>query len=105
MTATTNARPIAAAHAAMVAKLAAIIPPRLYASNDPEDFEATADYLLAVARVVDGMIRAVGEEVKSSANVRIDMDCFTDTLTHSLEGFATFEITRAADEIKAERAA
>lgn len=97
--------PIRDAHAFMVQRLAALIPPKLYADNDPEDFEATTEYLLDVARIVDEMILSVGREVKSSASVNINLDVFTDCLRDQLEGNATFEISREAENIREERAA
>ena len=97
--------PIRDAHAFMVQRLAALQPPRIYANPDPEEFEATSEYLLDVARIVDEMILAVGREVKSSASVNINLDVFTNCLRDQLEGNATFEIEREVESLKQERAA
>ena len=95
--------PIAVAHAEAGRRLACLIPPRIYANPDPQEFEATSEYLLDVARIVDELILAVGREVKSSASVNIDITSFENVLRTGLEGFATYEISREVASIKEDR--
>jgi hypothetical protein len=97
--------PIAVAHAETVRRLACLIPPRLYANNDPEDFQAVEEFILDYARIVDDLILSVGKEVASSASVRIDITSFENVLRTGLEGFATYEIGREVASLKEDRAA
>ena len=95
--------PIAVAHAEAVRRLACLIPPRIYVNPDPQEFEATSEYLLDVARIVDELILSVGREVKSSASVRIDLATFTNVLRDGLEGFSIHEISREVASLKEDR--
>lgn len=93
------------AHQTMLAKLAALRPPHIYVNPDPEEFGAVNEYLLDVARIVDECLLAVGREVKCNTPVRINMDLFTNVLRDALEGNACFEVERAIEDIRSERAA
>lgn len=95
--------PIAVAHAEAVRRLACLIPPRIYVNPDPEEFEATSEYLLDVARIVDELVLAVGREVKSNATCAIDLKLFSNVLTNALEGDATCEIGREVESLKEDR--
>src|SRR5207244_3646073 len=69
---------------------------RLYAAYTPdrEDAKALVDDLLAIARIIDPVIEAIGEY--AVAHYRgIDLDCFRGQLLGALEGNATFEIESA----------
>lgn len=95
-----------AAHDAMVSKLAAIKPPRIYLDPDPDDFEAAAGYVADVARIMDEWHRAVGQEVASNAPAGLVFaPVFQDAFRGATEGMSIFEITRAAEALKEERAA
>src|ERR1043166_7634564 len=96
---------IAAAHAVMCAKLAAITPSRITINPEPDEFEATAEYIHAVCRVMDEWILRVGQEVQSNASVRIDIDQFRGTFTDAVEGQAIFECEREAETLREDRAA
>jgi len=98
-------RPIKQAHELMLAKLCALRPPHITVNPDPEEFQATQEYLLNVARIVDAMIIEVGREVQSNSSLRIDLKLFENVLTDALEGFAVYEIEREIDDMKEERAA
>lgn len=101
----TTPRPIALAHQIMVAKLGTLRPPRIFVNPDPEEFGAVNEYLTDVARIVDECLLAVGKEVKANASVNINLDFFTNVLANELEGNACFEVERAAEEVRNERAA
>lgn len=100
-----NQNLIAIAHGVMAAKLAGVTPPRLLVSPDPEDFEAVAEYVHAVARIMDEWMLRVGNEVQSNSTVKIDMGCFTGTFTDAVEGWALAEINREAEALREDRAA
>lgn len=97
--------PIAMAHLTMVAKLAAIKPPRIYVSPTPDEFGAVADYIEAVARIMDEWHLLVGEEVKSNSTVRIDMTLFTDVFRDATEGLSVFEAERPGKALNEDRGA
>jgi hypothetical protein len=96
--------PIEAAHMAMCAKLYAIQPPRIYADPGPAEFENAADYIAAVARVMDEWHRMVGHEVQANATARVSQECFADAFRGATEGFSIFECTRAAEALREENA-
>jgi len=97
--------PIKSAHLDMVKTLSMLQPPRIFVNPDPEEFGAVNEYLIAIARIVDECLLAVGKDVKANASVNINLGFFTDVLRNELEGNACFEVDRAADEIRDERAA
>ena len=98
------AHPIAKAQAAMVRELARLVAPKLHADPHAEEFEDVADYLLRVARVVDVFLLEVGEEVRCSATRKVDMSAFTDQLYDAVNGNATGECDRCADQVREDRA-
>lgn len=101
----TSPNPIRDAHNLMVTKLDCVTPPRLLTNPDPEDFEAVAEYIHAVARIMDEWMLNVGTDVQSNSTVRTDIDQFKGTFTDAVEGFALYEIQREAEALREDRAA
>ena len=77
---------------------------KLYAAYTPdrEDAKALVDDLLAIARIIDPVILAIGDYAAEHYR-GIDLVLFEDQLLNALSGNATFEIEsaveRAADEV------
>jgi hypothetical protein len=97
--------PILAAHQALVAKLAAIIPPRIWSDPAPEEFENVRDYEAACVRIFDEWHRMLGQELQANSTVRHDPAYFADAFRGATEGLSQFEFTRAADVLREDEAA
>jgi hypothetical protein len=94
----TSHNPLARAHFAMMRELARMAVPSIGLDDDPEDFEAVADYVRRVTDLFDvTWLQAVGEEVKSNALCHIDMAMFSGQFVGAIDGNATFECQCAAD--------
>lgn len=93
----TSHNPLARAHYAMIRELARMQVPRIGTNDDPEDFEAVADYLLRVTPLFDRWLQAVGAEVKSNALCRIDENMFSEQFYGAISGNATHELDCAAE--------
>jgi hypothetical protein len=95
--------PIAAAHVALIRELAPLAIPKLHVNTDPEEFENVADYIVRMAAIFDRWLKAVGEDVKSSAICNVNLGMFTRQFQATVEGYATFELDRAAEALREER--
>lgn len=91
--------PIWYAHKAMVAKLAALTPPRIYIEPEPEDFENVRDYLADAREIINAWLSEVGKEVQSNAIVKLDMGQFSIEGLSDCEG----ECNRAAAALAEDR--
>src|SRR3954462_2699263 len=92
-----------AEHAKLVAALAAVTAPRIYVNPEPDEFKAVGAYIVAVAEQVDKWLLAVGHEVRCNSTAGTDMACFTDIVRDAVEGFAVYECTKAARQVKEDR--
>jgi len=95
--------PIAAAHVTLIRELAPLAVPKLHVNTDPEEFENVADYIVRVSGIFDRWLKAVGEDVKSSAVCNVNLGMFTGQFQATVEGYATFELDRAAESLREER--
>lgn len=69
------------------------------------DAQALVSDLLALARIMDPVVKALGSYAQEYSSENIDQSLFTDQLLGALEGNATFVICEAvekADEARAE---
>lgn len=96
-----SAHPLAKAHFALVQELARLNVPHYSTTATPEQHEDVADYLLRIAQAMDRHLKEVGQEVQSNCTVNIDLrGCFEHAFVAALDGNATFEIDRAARELR-----
>lgn len=95
---------LAVIHQQMVLELSNMTVPRIHVDPEPEEFEDTADYILRVSQVMDRWLKAVGEEVRSNACVRVDLTVFEEQFEGAVQGNATHECDRVAGALHAERA-
>ena len=96
--------PVLKAHGVLVTKLAVVQPNRIVGGYaDEADLEARAAHLMDIARIVDAYILALGRDVKETTSQSIDLSDFTDQVTAALEGNATFQLSRAAECLRAAR--
>jgi hypothetical protein len=91
--------PIAVAQADMIAELARIVAPVISVSPSPGQFEDVADYVERMVRVMDRWLLAVGEEAQSNSTTQIDMGDFKDKFFEAVDGFATHELDRIAQDL------
>lgn len=92
---------LAQAHFALVNELARIAVPHGFdAFPMPEQFEDVADYLVRLAQAFDRFLLLVGQEAQSNASVKMNMAMFTNRFASDLEGNTTFELDRAAADIR-----
>lgn len=78
-----------------------IIPSEIPADPRPSEIEAVIDDLEALWAKVDPLILAIGKYVKANSSCGVDLDVFADQLRGALEGNATHECQRAADDLRA----
>lgn len=100
---TVSDNPLARHHAALVGELARFVVPRIHVNPLPEEFEDVADYLLRVSRACDRWLKSIGEEINRNATISIDMDVFTEQFVAAVDGNATFQCDRAAEELREEQ--
>lgn len=72
-------------------KLACLIPHTIVGEPDMEDARKLQDDLLALARIIDPVIKEMGHYAQRNFG-RLDMTLFEDQLRGALEGNATFEL-------------
>ena len=96
--------PAVQAHAMLVTRLAAVRPNRIVGGYaDEVDLEMRATHLMDLAHIVDAYILALGRDVQENTSQSIELADFTDQVTAALEGNATFQLSRAAQRIRAVR--
>jgi hypothetical protein len=88
--------------AAMIDELRCLAVPHIHINPQPEEFEDVADFIKRVAAIADRWLLSVGTEVRSSAIGTVDMRQFTDVFVSAIEGNATFELDRAAEDYRGE---
>lgn len=80
------------------AQLNTLIMHRIAGSEmDKGDAQALVSDLLALARIVDPIVKAIGDYAAQYARSNIDQSLFTDQLLGALEGNATFVICEAVE--------
>ena len=94
--------PIRLAHLSLVAKLASLEVPDISISPEGDEVRCLGDHLVQLADAVDTYIAAVGQELQSHALCRIDHRLFDGQVLGTLDGFALYEVDRAAEEIDEE---
>jgi hypothetical protein len=94
---------IANAHAVMIDELTRLRAPSLSVNAQAEEFEALADYWVAVARIVDRALLASGRELKSNTTADVDLKDFTDQFYGAVDGFACYHADRAAETAREEQ--
>jgi hypothetical protein len=99
----TEGKPIAAAHTTMIDDLTRLRAPSLSVNAQAEEFEALADYWVAVARIVDRALLASGRELKSNTTADVDLKDFTDQFFGAVDGFACYHADRAAETAREEQ--
>jgi hypothetical protein len=65
-------------------------------------FEEVGEHIHYMAVLVDGWLRKIGAEVASNSTSTCDMRCFTEQFSGAVEGFALFEVQKAAEQIRAD---
>jgi hypothetical protein len=83
----------------LVAELAKIDVPSLDVSPTPDQFQAVKDHLHDVAEIADRWLKNIGEEIRVNATTRIDAAQFDGAFADAIDGFAAFEIERAAEAL------
>jgi hypothetical protein len=96
--------PFAQLQAAYVLEIARLVVPTIGVNPHPEEFEDAADYLRRFVAVGDRFLKAFGEEISRKATVSMDMTAFEDAFLGAVDGFATFEIDKAASALREELA-
>jgi hypothetical protein len=87
----------------LVAALAAMPVPNPYESfPSARSHEEVGEHIHHVARIVDTWLHKIGVEIKSNSTAGIDMRCFVGVFADTVEGFACFEATRAAEIVREE---
>lgn len=86
-------------HAALVAGVATLKPPVLPMVPDAEEVRAFDEYLVALAKVVDNHLAAVGREL-SGAVIGVDRSQFEGVLFGAIDGAALFEVSEAATAVE-----
>ena len=98
----TPCKPIANAHAEMIDALSRLRCPSLSVNAQAEEFEALADYWVAVARIMDRALLASGRELKANTTADVDLKDFTDQFFGAIDGFAAYHCDRAAEATREE---
>jgi hypothetical protein len=93
---------IAIAHREAVQCLSRLYVPYLSATPSPEDFEAMADFAVKWAQLGDRVLKAIGEEAKANSTSNLAMSLFEGQFVGAIEGNATFELEKCAEELRAE---
>jgi hypothetical protein len=91
--------PIEQARRTFLKALAAIKTPTIGSWPEPDDFLAVKDHIAEVAAIADQWLRAVGTEVRCNTSENLNMSFFESAFTDAFEGWASFEITRAAEAL------
>src|SRR5580700_11000574 len=97
------ARPLDAAHHALVTRLAALRVPHIVGEPDGADIRTLADHMIEVADGVDAYMEAIGRELAANAPCAVDAALFKRPLFAAIDGNALFEAHRIADRLDAER--
>lgn len=64
---------------------------------DRSDANSLANDLIAIARIVDPVIKAIGDYAEDYLG-KIEREPFTDPLSRALDGHATFVLTQKAED-------
>jgi hypothetical protein len=97
------ARPLDAAHHALVTRLAALRVPHIVGEPDDADIRNLADHMIELADGVDAYMEAIGRELAVNAPCPVDADLFVRPLFAAIDGNALFKAHRVADRIDADR--
>lgn len=95
---------IQAAHAQLVARLAAIKPRPIPVFPEPEDFMERIAHMQSMALAVDQYILALGRECQENVRGSFDISLFTAPLSNTLDGNAIYELECIAEELADEMA-
>ena len=96
--------PVEIAKRALIASLERLPAPSISVTPQPEQIEAVAEFIRAIAACGDACMRAVGAEVKANAATAVDLDVFQSPFTDAVDGNATYEIERLAEDLREEYA-
>lgn len=90
------------AHQELLRKLHALEVPKLDHCSTPDQLLGVKEHLEEIAKAVDAYVEKVGEEATRSTTAHIDDRWFRHLLFGALDGYALFELEKAADEIREE---
>jgi len=93
------ANPLEQARRAFLKGLAALKVPTIGSWPTPDDFEAVNDHLRDVAALADEWLRSIGTEVRCNTTENLNLEYFDHTFEAAIDGWASFEITRAAEAL------
>jgi hypothetical protein len=87
----------------LIAAIAAMpVPSPIDVDPLAKQFEDVGEHIHYMARLVDVWLRRIGAEVASNSTSTCDMRCFTEQFTGAVEGFALFEVSKAAEQVRAD---
>lgn len=96
--------PLAIAVSDLIKTLLAMPVPRIPIEPDPGDIQDLNIFMSDYTKAFDALHKAVGEQLSANVSSKVDMGCFTDVFRNATDGEARFEVNRAADIMRDERA-
>jgi hypothetical protein len=87
------------AHANALHSLSMLKLHKIVGQPDAADLLAVRDDLIEVAKIVDKLVLAIGDEAVSASN-KVDLSLFEHQVIGAVKGDAAFNLTEAAEEIE-----
>jgi hypothetical protein len=66
----------------------------------PSDFEAVAQHVRAITRLLDAWLGDVGAEVQMATSFTVEQRCFVSAFSDAIDGNAAYVIEEVANEMR-----
>lgn len=99
-----SSNPFEAARLTLIKRLLTMTAPKAYpAFPKPIHHQTVACHIREAAAIFDEWLSAIGRQVAFNANGEVDRSVFTDAFTAAIDGNATYECDRIAENMVEER--